>query len=339
MCEISIIIPVYNGEKTIKRCVDSILNQTFKDLEIILVDDGSKDSSLDICNSLADENKKIKVFSQSNCGSSVARNLGIEKSNGKYIMFCDCDDTVSSEWCKNLYNKIEQNKNSMPYCGFIITDEFSIEVSKVKNNNLNKQIDMDDFFYIDEMGLSGFVWNKIFSKEVIIKNNIKFDKNIRFNEDLKFVLEYIVYIDKIIYTDSEDYYYHSFEDSLSKNYNEKEFDKWRLKYLEWKSYFIRISKKNHVQNCRKCANMYLYHFLVSLNNTFDYRNEASFLDKCKYNRYIIKNDIFQECLELADTSNENKLYIKILKSKSYILYFLFKTLVNMRKKLNFAGKV
>ena len=339
MCEISIIIPVYNGEKTIKRCVDSILNQTFKDLEIILVDDGSKDSSLDICNSLADENEKIKVFSQSNCGPSAARNLGIEKSNGKYIMFCDCDDTVSHEWCKNLYNKIEKNKNSMPYCGFIVTDKFSQEIRKIENNNSNKQIEKEKFFSIDEIGLSGFVFNKIFSKDIIIKNNIKFDENIRFNEDLKFVLEYILNIDKVIYTNSEDYYYHSFEDSLSKKYNEKEFDKWRLKYLEWKSYFIQVDQKNYEHNCRRCANKYLYNFLSSLNNTFDSRNKVRFYDRCKYNRYIIKNDVFQECLELADTSNENKLYISILKSKSYILYFSFNVMLNIRKKLNFLGKV
>lgn len=333
MCEISIIVPVYNGDKTIKRCVDSILNQNFKDIEIILVDDGSKDNSFCICNNLSNENKKVKLFKQDNLGPSAARNLGIEKSNGKYIMFCDCDDTVSDYWCKNLYTIIKENKNSMPYCGFIITDELSIEIDRIKNNNLNKQIEKDDFFSIDEIGLSGFIWNKIFSKEIIIKNNIKFDENIRFNEDLKFVLEYVLNVNKIIYTESEDYYYHSFEDSLSKNYNQKEFDKWRLKYLEWKNYFIKIDSKNYIKNCKRCASMYLYNFLLSLSNTFDNRNKANFFEKCKYNRYIIKNDIFQECLELADTYKENQLYIKILKSKSYTLYLLFNIILNIKKKI------
>lgn len=332
MCEISVIVPIYNGEKTIERCINSILNQTFKDLEIILVDDGSTDNSLNICKEIVNKNNKIRLFSQKNSGPSAARNLGIEKSNGKYIMFCDCDDTVSIDWCQNLYMIIKENKKSMPYCGVVETDENSVPVKKERCNIIKKKIDKEEFFLLDEIGLSGFVWNKIFYKKIIIDNNIRFDEDIKFNEDLKFVLEYVLNIESIIYTESQDYFYHSLGDSLSKKYNEKEFDKWRGKYSQWKKFFRMINYKDYDVNYKKCANLYLYYFLYSLSNTFDYRNKSNFLEKYKYNCYIIKNKDFQECLQLADTSKENKLYIRILKSRSYILYGVFKCIMIIKNK-------
>lgn len=330
MCEISVIVPIYNGEKTIERCINSILNQTFKDLEIILVDDGSTDNSLNICKEIVNKNNKIRLFSQKNSGPSAARNLGIKKSNGKYIMFCDCDDTVSIDWCQNLYTIIKENKKSMPYCGLASLDQCSRRKNTNISNNCRKQVSINEVFNSNEIELLGFIWNKIFDKEIINRKTIRFDETICFNEDLKFALEYMLNIDTIIYTNTEDYNYYAYDFSLSKNYNQIEFDKWRLKYLHWKNYFLKINDKEYIKKCKVCANIYLYNFLTSLSNTFDPRNKSSFLKKCNYNRYIIKDEVFQECLALADTLKENHLYIKILQSKSYILYFLFKTALNIK---------
>ena len=99
---ISVIIPIYNAEKTLARCIDSLMKQSFSDFEILLIDDGSTDSSLDICQKYAAGNAGIKVLHHENAGVSVTRNCGIENASGKFLMFCDSDDYASPDWCEKL---------------------------------------------------------------------------------------------------------------------------------------------------------------------------------------------------------------------------------------------
>ena len=325
MCEISVIVPIYNGEKTIERCVDSLVNQTFKDLEIILVNDGSQDRSLDICKKLYQKNKFIKVFTQNNKGQSAARNLGIKNSIGKYIMFLDCDDTVSNKWCENLYEIIKNQKEVLPYCGFNILDDGGKFIKKIENNETSKwQIETKDFFYLDQIGLSGFPTNKIFYKDVLVQNNILFDENLKDNEDLKFVLEYVIHIKKIVYTNSQDYNYYSYENSISKYYRNKIFEKWENKYVLWKKFLKKIDINSYDVNLEWCASLYMYNFLQSLQNSFDKRNTLSKKEKFLYNKRIIKSKNFQECIRKAKYYKSDKLYIKILKIKSIFLFYLFR---------------
>lgn len=333
MCEISVIVPIYNGEKTIERCVESLINQTFKDLEIILVNDGSQDRSLNICKELSQRNKFIKVFTQNNKGQSAARNLGIKNSSGKYIMFCDCDDTVSNKWCENLYEIIKNKKEVLPYCGFKILDDGGKFVKKIENKETSKwQIEAKDFFYLDQIGLSGFPTNKIFYKEVLVKNNILFDENLKDNEDLKFVLEYVTHIKKIVYTNSQDYNYYSYENSISKYYRNKIFEKWESKYILWKQFLKKIDFNNYDKNLELCASLYLYYFLISLQNSFDSRNSLSKKEKYQYNKKIINSENFQECIRKARNYKDDKLYLKILKLKNIYIYYLFKYIQNIKNK-------
>ena len=119
MAEISVVVPIYNGEFFLERCVGSIINQTFKDIEIVLIDDKSNDDSLRICYNLAQKDSRIIIVSASqNGGVAKARNLGLEIAQGKYIMFCDCDDWVEPSWCETMYNAIEKNPSAWIICGF-----------------------------------------------------------------------------------------------------------------------------------------------------------------------------------------------------------------------------
>ena len=112
---ISIIIPIYNSEKNLYRFIDSIIKQSLKEIEIILIDYGSTDKSLSICNKIANQDSRIKVISQKNSWVSVARNKGISMAKGKYIMFCDSDDFVEENWCKELLNIISENEKVFTY--------------------------------------------------------------------------------------------------------------------------------------------------------------------------------------------------------------------------------
>ena len=114
---VSVIVPIYNGESFIKNCIESILNQSYKSIEIIIVDDGSTDNSLHICNQLAKEHGNIRLYSQENKGVSAARNLGLEKANGKYIGFADCDDKIQPLFYQKLVETIERDDSDIVFDG------------------------------------------------------------------------------------------------------------------------------------------------------------------------------------------------------------------------------
>ena len=131
---ISIIIPIYNVEKYLEKCLDSILNQTYKNLEIILIDDGSTDNSPNICNSYCEKDKRIKIIHKNNEGVSSARNKGIELSKGKYIVFIDSDDYVSNEHIEVLYDCIISNNVDL-----VISNLIDISEDGIILNNEEKE--------------------------------------------------------------------------------------------------------------------------------------------------------------------------------------------------------
>lgn len=178
--KLSVIVPVYNAEKYLQRCVDSILNQTFfreGENEVILIDDGSTDSSGKICDKLAKKNREIKVFHTSNNGLSEARNCGIENSSGKYIAFVDADDYVESNMYETMVEQME-NDTLLDVCvclwNFInINGENVIKEENISFSAYGKQTGRDFLKYIyDEPYTNGIVispWNKVFKRECICK--------------------------------------------------------------------------------------------------------------------------------------------------------------------------
>lgn len=156
---ISIIVPVYNMEKYINRCVDSILNQEYKNIEVILVDDGSKDSSPKICDEYAKKDNRIKVFHKENGGQGSARNLGIDNANGEYIGFVDSDDYIDEKMYKTLVNNaIKYNADISCCSGNSKTNDNSIKIFK------NEEIMYETL--LNHCGTSHVPWDKIFRKEL-----------------------------------------------------------------------------------------------------------------------------------------------------------------------------
>ena len=172
--KISIIIPVYNVENYIQQSVDSVLSQTYKNLEIILVDDGSKDNSGKICDKYKNIDTRIKVIHKKNGGLSSARNAGIEIATGKYIMFLDSDDFLENNACELLYNTIETMDTEYVMGNYIYT---TYEGKKWDSPMFDVQEDFEvaitDYkkaFFV----MNSVVWNKIFKTEFIKRNNLKF---------------------------------------------------------------------------------------------------------------------------------------------------------------------
>lgn len=191
MDKISIVVAVYNAEKTLKKCVESLLNQTYNNIEIILVNDCSKDNSLDICNEYSKANDNVKVISNDrNSGVSATRNNGINNSTGEYICFVDSDDYVESNYIEVLYYYY-QKYNTVPICGFVYHDEYN-HAKPVKYSWSGDEglVSLGEAFKLKSELYLTALWNKLFDRRLIIDKNIKFDINISVGEDLRFSVEY-----------------------------------------------------------------------------------------------------------------------------------------------------
>ena len=181
--DISIIVPVYNGESYIKKCIDSLVNQTKKEIEIIIVNDGSSDNTEKKIKEYDDE--RIKYFKNKNKGIGYSRNFGIVKSTGKYLMFIDSDDYIEENTCEELYEKAKNEDLDLVVCDFY--REFS-------NKKLKEEIieDFSNTKLIDNPKLLRTVnlspWNKLYRRDLIIKNDIRFIEDLKY-EDAPFVIE------------------------------------------------------------------------------------------------------------------------------------------------------
>ena len=206
---ISIIVPVYNAAKSIPRCVRSLTGQTYRNLEILLVNDGSKDDSLAVCRSLAEQDDRIRVIDKPNGGVSSARNAGLDAAAGKYIMFCDSDDWVEPDWCAAMVENCAED--DLTICeieradALVQTGKPELEIRERKE-------------LLHAPLLMCAVWNKIYLRSVIESNHLRFPQQLSLGEDFAFVLSYVCAIDgKLRYYHRALYHYDdSNEDSLSR---------------------------------------------------------------------------------------------------------------------------
>ena len=222
MDKISIVVAVYNAEKTLKKCVDSLLNQTYNNIEIILVNDCSKDNSLDICKEYSKANDNVKVIcNDRNSGVSDTRNNGIDNSTGEYICFVDSDDYVESNYIEVLYYYY-QKYNTVPICGFVYHDEYNhakpVKYSWSGNEEL---VSLGEAFRLKSELYLTALWNKLFDRKLIVDRNIRFDTNVSVGEDLRFSVDYFIKnnVDKICVLSEPLYHYMKLTDnSLMSNF-------------------------------------------------------------------------------------------------------------------------
>ena len=217
---VSVIVPIYNREKYLSRCIDSILNQTYKNIEIILINDGSTDRTKEICDEYKRKDSRIRVYHIENHGVSYARNLGIKNSNGKYIQFVDSDDYIDEKMIEILVNNI--GEYDMVICGFNLHSSY-VRKKQPKSQELYNKIDiLNNFSQLLKLGLFSSVVNKLFCKDKII---YLFDENMNHAEDLMFCIKNINYIEGINIID--DCLYNSYLDtpqSLNKSHKKNLFE-------------------------------------------------------------------------------------------------------------------
>ncbi|WP_423409242.1 glycosyltransferase family 2 protein [Heyndrickxia sp. MSNUG] len=184
---VTIIIPVYNSAEFISDCLESVLQQSYKNLEIIIINDGSTDNSEKIIKTYM-KDKRIKYLSQSNRGPAEARNAGINFASGEYLVFIDADDTIEQLYIESLLVKIHNSKSDLVCSGYIDLSEYGIK--KHIDFEIGEETSVHDFAEMVCQGTGGVLWSKIFKKEIIIKHDLQLDKDLYMSEDLVFVLRY-----------------------------------------------------------------------------------------------------------------------------------------------------
>lgn len=225
---ISVIIPVYNAAGTIERCIRSILNQSFTGLEVIVVDDGSTDHSLEICERLQNEDTRVKIIRQENSGVGSARNTGLAHAVGRYISFVDSDDWLDPEFYgKAVEAGLFLNNPDVVWYGHI--DEIEEDLFKVF------RVPSSGYFNLSEKNITfidtfvRYLWNKLYRRDIITDRSISFTSAYSYGEDSVFSLEYLLHCTKLL-TVSDVYYHYSFSKitdstgSLSKQVYKKDYN-------------------------------------------------------------------------------------------------------------------
>lgn len=234
---VSIIVPVYNAERSLKRCVESLLGQTYPNIEILLIDDGAKDGSPQICDKFAEMDNRVIVIHKENGGVSSARNIGIKRANGEYIQFVDSDDWIAQDYTEKLVAGLEMNDSELVIGGMVFIQDKNQEVRTLKERSIKeKQIWEKQFGFLYKEYFLNSVWNKLFLKDKIVE---LFQEGISLGEDCCFVLAYLKNISQVQLISDYGYYYEmESPNSLTKQCNMQEFENAKFLYEQARLYSI-----------------------------------------------------------------------------------------------------
>ena len=215
--KISIIVPIYNVELYLPRCIDSVLSQSFSDFELVLINDGSTDQSGDICDEYATKDSRIKVIHQDNKGVSYARNRGLDVATGEYIAFVDPDDYIDGRMYEILVRKIEEVKADIAICSFAFVKNSTVmaQDSGEKCQLFNKEQALEYYFNEKLPFDYSFLWNKLFHKNLF--KNIRLNSNLFVQEDSEALIRFLDLCSSIVYTPDALYFYSLRCDSLSQS--------------------------------------------------------------------------------------------------------------------------
>lgn len=324
--KISIVVPVYNGEKYISKCLDSLINQSYKNIEIIIINDGSNDNTEKICNKYKEIDSRIKVISIENGGVSKARNIGIENATGQFLMFCDSDDYVAKDWCKLLLENYKEN--NLILCDYYNVIDNEVKEFDYERPKVDSVISKANFFKLKLYGIN-VPWNKIYSLEIIKNNNIRFDEEISLGEDLRFNIKYLDAISGNINFIKERLYFYTLsrEDCLT-NRIYKDYDIQCLEQYKFvKSYM-------DILGTRDCEvwNIFYNNIFVELVNSFNMNlllKDISFMKRIKKNSRIMKTSEYKICAQNADIS-PNRIYRWIYRRKSYWYIYITDKIMKLK---------
>lgn len=314
---ISVVLPVYNSETSIKKCIESVLNQSYRNFELIVIDDGSKDNSYGVCESILKNVENSCLLRQCNMGVSGARNTGLQYANGEFVFFIDSDDTLHKDCFQEL---MENNVFDLVACSFVRTNEnkpivfpdisthLQLELGTILLNNLST-------------GFS-YVWGKLFKRNIIHKNNILFSLNFSLGEDTLFVNQYLKHIQSIKLKSFLGYNY-----SVAKNKKGLSFQSVRFNYLE--NQLMQLINSYH--DVEHEFNIDLSLIRLEIKQFFVHRHIASFASYgvklgAKRLKHIFEHENLKDIFDCDGEREKGKIQVFfdfLIKNRSYKVAFVY----------------
>ncbi|MCC8052232.1 MAG: glycosyltransferase [Clostridiales bacterium] len=330
---ISVIIPVYNVEKYLRKCLDSVVNQTYRNLEIIIVDDGSPDNCGSICDEYAEKDNRIQVIHKANEGLSAARNDALKRVKGDWISFVDSDD-----WCElNMYEKAIEAARKEDVDILIYNLFRNFENKEVVIKAFSREFVTNDRKLISEMQLSalnkgytpyggkwsqGYPWDKLFKASLVLQNGLIFDTKVKANEDVIFDLHAFQFAKKISYIDEELYHYRANPNSIGMKYTPDRVD------IDFQIYQVMndIGEKYHLEglyyqalNARIVENT----VLCGVRCFFHKKNKENIIKKLKYANKVLHKEPVYTAFDEVDKNKLGKIARFVLLSRHHNVLLLF----------------
>ena len=280
---VSVIIPVYNTAKYLQRCINGLEAQSYKNLELIFVNDGSNDDSVKILKNSEEHYENIIIINQENKGPSAARNAGLEVARGKWVLFCDSDDSVQKEWAERLVINAEEHPNSLVICGLLhfYPSNGKRESTTIKSGYYRK----DQYYELIEPGMAGSVCIKAFLNSIIQTKMLRFCEDVRFAEDALFVLDYMEGVDSFYLLEDPLYCYYHYDNDERKSLSVDVTHDQMLYVYEKRLPFI--AEKNR--------EAFDYHYFGNIWKRFQSLSNEKGCNR-KEKRQIISDSVFQRIL-------------------------------------------
>lgn len=336
MALVSVVIPVYNAEKYLRRMLESVLNQTFTDIEVILVNDGSNDNSEKICYEYKRRDARFYLTSQHNQGVSSARNLGISLSHGEYILFCDSDDEIRNDYIECLVKQVQESDADLCICPFIrihgrkytfeLLEQFCVDLDNLSSD------DKIHFFDLARLYLIYGPCNKIFKSSIIKDNDLKFMVDISYGEDLLFVFSYLDHCHKVSYYPYSFYLYYSNEGSLLYKYRHDRFDNSVRINNCVRDFFIRSGLMTSNMQ-REWSERIFNEAIGSIGDLFNEKCALSEIKKILMIQHIVSDSNTVEAIKYLNSGISNGVYFRMIKSKLFLLIYMRKKVAQVVKKL------
>lgn len=340
---VSVVVPIYNSGKYLRRCLDSLIIQTYGSIEIILVNDGSTDSSPAICDEYAAKDSRIKVIHKSNAGVSEARNTGLDAATGIYIHFTDSDDWLESNAYEILVNVAEYK-----LCDVVRYNAYNSSnavVNRVSYNGYYSGETLENDINLAYIGsekfggefLLGVPWLYFIKRDLIEKNKIRFNKNLRRCEDRLFTLSTLLLTGSMVFIDDALYHYETSAGSLSNRYDPLRWEQ-ELMYLdELKKFYTSVKSPQFAAKANlRIGNEYILRAIVSVNNEFFSDNKNSFSKRYIDTKNIIENRYVQEASRIVQTEKlgtKGRITLWMVRHRQAFLLSLLNSMILMKSKI------
>lgn len=282
-CTISVIVPVYNSEKYLKRCIDSILNQTYKAIELILVDDGSPDNCSKICDEYAKKDKRVRVIHKTNAGVSAARNSGLEIASGNYATFVDSDDYIEPEMYGNMMEKVHQYNCDVVMCDCIkdFTDHSEIYTHDIRAGFYDKEQLVNEY-YPHLLMMENVEYPATISNCLILFNrnklgNLRYVVGVRYSEDLLFGAQLVYNTDSFYYMKEQAYYhYYMNPTSATHKFTVDKWNDYKTLHFEINKYFSECESFDFSHQIDLCLLFFVYNSVSNIFSADNLEREKKF---------------------------------------------------------------